>query len=159
MNASSAVTVRPASSEDKRFVLSLAHRFAQTRAAWRAFEEVESGTVRALTLAFESPATDATLFIACDGGGERIGFAYAITEIDFFTSEPHGHLSEIATVADGSGAAAALMEAAERWSQARGHRYLSLNVNDENPAAHAIYTRRDYVPEYRHLVKLFAVTE
>lgn len=136
-------------------MLDLAHRFAQTRAAWRGFDEVKDGSIRALALAFDAPSSEAAIFIASNANGERLGFAYVIIELDFFTREPHGHLSEIATVGDGSGAAHALMLAAEAWSQTRGHRYLSLNVNEVNVRAAAFYERRNYVPEYRHLIKLF----
>ena len=146
---------RFATAEDRAFVVGLAHRFAQTRVAWRTFDEVKDGSIRALALAFDAPSNDAAIFIASDANGDRLGFAYLITERDFFTDEPHGHLSEIATVGDGSGAAHALMLAAEAWSQTRGHRYLSLNVNEANAHAAALYERRNYVLEYRHLVKLF----
>jgi GNAT superfamily N-acetyltransferase len=83
-----------------------------------------------------------------------VGFAYVVTHTDFFTGEPHGHVSEIAVVADGSGAGGVLIEAAEQWSRERGFRYLSLNVNDANEHARRFYERRAFLPEYRHLVKL-----
>src|SRR6185312_10622833 len=112
------------------------------------------GTQRALGAAFDDVSDDEVMFIAHDAAGVRLGFAYVVTHHDFFTGEAHAHLSEIATVADGSGAAPALMDAAEAWARDRGYRYLSLNVNDTNERAHAFYLRRDYQPEYRHLAKL-----
>jgi GNAT superfamily N-acetyltransferase len=147
--------VRRATDGDRAFVVGLAARFGDTRAAWRTHAEVTNGTVRELGAAFDRDANDTAFFIAYrDDDPEPLGFAFVVTEADFFTREPHGHLSEIATTGDGSGAASALMAACEAWSRERGFRYLSLNVNDTNEHAHAIYRRRDYIPEYRHLVKL-----
>ena len=136
------------------FVIGLARRFGDTRAQWRRYDEVVSGTERALRKAFHEPNGADAVFIAESGTGERLGFAYVVTHHDFFTGEEHGHVSEIATVADGSGAGSALLAAAERWARGRGFRYLSLNVNDTNESAHAFYLRRDYQPEYRHLAKV-----
>jgi len=145
--------IRVATDDDMMFVIGLARRFGDTRAPWRARDEVVNGTERALRGAFHQPDDTALVYIA-QRGEQRLGFAYVVSHHDFFTGEEHGHISEIATVHDGSGAASALMDAAERWAKQRGFRYLSLNVNDVNESAHAFYTRRDYVPEYRHLAKL-----
>ncbi|GAC1544495.1 MAG: hypothetical protein NVS2B17_25630 [Candidatus Velthaea sp.] len=136
------------------FVIGLARRFGETRAAWRQYDEVVNGTERALRKAFHEPSEAAVVFIAEDADGKRLGFAYVVTQHDFFTGEEHGHISEIATVVDGTGAGSALVNAAEVWSRKRGFRYLSLNVNDANEPAHQFYSRREYLPEYRHLAKL-----
>lgn len=146
--------MRVARADDEPFVAGLAGRFGDTRAAWRTYDEVVRGTERALHAAFAERREDEEIFIAGTAGGERIGFSYVVTHHDFFTGEAHGHISEIATVRDGSGAGTALMEACEVWARERGYRYLSLNVNDTNSGAHALYERRDYQPEYRHLAKL-----
>ncbi len=146
--------VRPATPEDAPFVIALAARFGATRAAWREHEEVVIGTARQLAAAFDAASDGSALLIAVGPAGERVGFAYVVTHEDFFTGEPHGHISEIATAADGTGAGSALMRACEAWSRRRGFRYLSLNVNDANEPARRFYARRAFVPEYRHLVKL-----
>ncbi len=146
--------IRPATPDDAPFVTALAARFGATRAAWREHDEVVSGTARQLVAAFEAACDANPILIAVGTAGERVGFAYLVTHHDFFTGEPHGHISEIATVADGSGAGSALVEACEAWSRARGFRYLSLNVNDANELARRFYARREFVAEYRHLVKL-----
>jgi len=148
------VRVRTADANDTAFVIGLAGRFGETRAAWRSYDEVTTGTQRALAAAFASRPQTEAIFIAVNAAGDRLGFAYVVTHEDFFTTEKHGHLSEIATIADGSGAGPALMEACEAWARDRGFRYLSLNVNDTNERAHAFYLRRDYQPEYRHLAKI-----
>jgi ribosomal protein S18 acetylase RimI-like enzyme len=147
--------VRAATLLDEPFVLSLAERFGETRARWRGSAEVVEGTRRQLAAAFAAgPRDDHALLIAIGSGGDRVGFVFLVTHEDFFTGERHGHISEIATVADGRGAGGALVAASERWSRERGYRYLSLNVNDTNESARRFYERRAFVPEYRHIVKL-----
>ncbi|MFN2461070.1 MAG: N-acetyltransferase family protein [Candidatus Velthaea sp.] len=154
MKTSDAVTVRVARADDEDFVVGLARRFGDTRAAWRSYDEVVRGTERALHAAFAQRGPAAEIFIAGAADGEPLGFAYVVTHHDFFTGEAHGHISEIASVVDASGAGSALISACETWARECGYRYLSLNVNDTNPTAHAFYERRDYEPEYRHLAKL-----
>lgn len=153
------IGVRPVQPTDRRFILELAARFGTTRAAWRGYDEVVDGTRRRLADALDQPCASDAMLVAADGAGRQLGFAWVVCEHDFFTGEAHGHISEIATVADGDGAGSALMDASERWARERGFRYLSLNVNDANEAARRFYERRDYVPEYRHLVKLISESE
>ncbi len=156
MSNASATTlsVRLAGDGDRDFVLRLAARFSETRAPWRGDDEVAGGTRRQLAAAFETPREGDTLLIAVNGNGARAGFAYVVTHEDFFTGEPHGHISELAATVDGNGAGRVLLAACEAWSRARGFRYLSLNVNDANAAARAFYARHSFEAEYRHLVKL-----
>jgi len=149
-----ALGVRKATALDAPFVIGLAARFGPTRAAWRDFDEVVEGTQRQLAAAFAAARDTDAILVAVNAAGERCGFVYLVTHPDFFTGEMHGHISEIATVSDESGAGSVLMTAAEAWSRERGFRYLSLNVNDANEPARRFYEHRRYVPEYRHLVKL-----
>jgi GNAT superfamily N-acetyltransferase len=152
--AAATFRVRPAAAADAEFVIELADRFGPARASWRSCAEVVDGTRRQLRAAFDECRDGDALLVVTDAGGERLGFAYVVTHHDFFTGEAHGHLSEIATRADGSGAGTALLEAAESWCRERGFRYLSLNVNDSNERARVFYERRAFIAEYRHLVKL-----
>ncbi len=146
--------MRAAVPDDRPFLIELGRRFGATRAAWREAAEVIEGTRRQLARAVDEPRAGEAILIALDADGAAAGFAFLTTVDDFFTGEAHGHLSEIATVQDRSGAGSALLSACEAWSRTRGFRYLSLNVNDTNVAALDFYARRAYVPEYRHLVKL-----
>ena len=148
------ISVRAAVPSDRAFVLDLAERFGPTRAAWRGYAEVVDGTRAVLAAALDARREGEAVLIAVRGADEAVGCVYLITQRDFFTGEPHGHISEIATSADGGGAGRSLMDAAESWSRERGFRYLSLNVNDANEKARRFYERRAYEPEYRHLVKL-----
>jgi GNAT superfamily N-acetyltransferase len=93
------------------------------------------------------------VLIAQDDSGEPAGFAYAVTERDFFTGEPYVHVSEIAVARSGDGAGARLMKAVERWAGERGSRFVTLNVIEENQPAQRFYERLGYGPGHRHLVK------
>ena len=146
-------TVRVARAGDEEFVLALSPRFAETRAPWRTAAEVEAGTRRWLERVLQRPRDDEVLLVAEDGAGSRAGFLYAYTEPDFFTREPHAHISEIAVVEDGGGAGRALMLAAEAWARERGHTYVSLHVNARNERGLRFYERLGYDLEWRRMNK------
>jgi ribosomal protein S18 acetylase RimI-like enzyme len=148
------MTVREGDDADRDFVLDLAVRFAETRPHWRSEEEIRRGTERALERAFDAPRGDEVIFIAVDATGERAGFVYLVTHIDFFTGEEHAHVSEIAVMHDGRGAGRALMKRAEEWSRERGSRYVSLHVNANNGRGRSFYVELGYDEEYTRMVKL-----
>jgi ribosomal protein S18 acetylase RimI-like enzyme len=88
--------------------------------------------------------------------GRPLGFAHVKTFNDYFTEEPHGHVSDlvVAAGAEGRGAGSALMAAAEDWSRARGYRLLTLNVFDDNRRARSLYDRLGYRPDTMRMVKV-----
>ena len=102
------------------------------------------------------------VFVAEDASsGRPLGFAHIKTFTDYFTAEPHGHVSDlvVAAGAEGRGVGSALMAAAEDWSRARGHRLLTLNVFDENRRARALYERLGYRPDTLRMVKVLGEKE
>jgi ribosomal protein S18 acetylase RimI-like enzyme len=147
------LVVRAASADDAAFVASLAARFAETAPAWRTSHEVTCGTLAEFERAFASAELRAGIFIAWDGR-ERVGFVYVVRQLDFFTGETHGHVSEIAVVRDGSGAGRALMRAAEDYCRGLGVRFVTLNVNESNARAMRFYERLGFVPQIRQFVKV-----
>ncbi len=148
------ISVRPHIASDRAFILELARRFGEARAAWRTNDEVVLGTKRQLGAALDAMREIDAMLVAVDERGDRLGFAFVVTHDDFFTGERHAHLSELAVASDGSGAGSALIAAAQVWSRERGYRYLSLNVNDANVRAQRFYESHAFIPEYRHLIKL-----
>ena len=68
---------------------------------------------------------------------------------DYFTLEPHGHIGILVVTreAEGRGAAAALMRAAEAWARSRGHQILTLNVFDGNRRARTLYEHFGFRPD------------
>jgi len=148
-----ALRIRPVEQSDATAIVALAGRFADVRPGWRGYAEVVAGTERALSAAVHEPRDDRAVFVALDGE-TFAGFVFVDTEIDFFTGEPHAHISEIAVVRDGLGAGRALMAAAEAWAAARGSRYVSLHVTAKNTRARALYERLGFEVEHTRLTKL-----
>jgi ribosomal protein S18 acetylase RimI-like enzyme len=151
--------VRAARADDEAFVVGLAWRFSETRPDWRTEDEVTRGTAAELRRAFARLDPGAALLLAEDTSGERLGFAYVVVHLDFFTHEPHGHLSEIAVTRDGSGAGRALMRAVERHVRERGLRFLTLNVHEGNARGRQFYRELGFEPNTRQYVKVLGVAD
>jgi len=147
------IRVRRADRTDRAFVVSLAPRFAETRPLWRSEKEVTGGTAEQLGRAFEEPPAGSALFIA-ETVAEPLGFAYVVAHEDFFTRELHGHLSELAVVRDGVGAAEPLMEAVQRYVAQCGFRFMTLNVNERNARGRSFYERLGFKAQLRQYVKV-----
>jgi ribosomal protein S18 acetylase RimI-like enzyme len=88
-------------------------------------------------------------------GGARLGFAFLEPAIDYFSGDRHGHLGMIAVTetAEGRGAGAALMRAAEDWARRSGYPKLTLNVFEGNGRARRMYERFGYRVETLRYVK------
>ena len=148
------LVVREARSSDRDFVFRLIERFLGTTPEWRSDGEVVAGTQREFERAFTAKKTNEVMLICEDSHAERVGFAWVVTEHDFFTREPHAHVSEIAVLRDGQGAGRHLMDAAESWAHQQGYRYISLNVQGRNEGAHGFYQRLGYAVEKIAYTKL-----
>lgn len=149
------ITIRPATSGDREFVLSLANRLADfDRPAWRTAEEIAEGDRRALALAFDAPGPDQELFVG-ELHGTPAGCLLMWTLEDYFSGERHAHLSVIAVAraAEGQGLGRALMQHAEHWARERGHARITLSVFETNRRAQQLYERLGYAVEMRRYVK------
>ena len=145
---------REARPDDVDFVVELVPRFVEHGVAGgHTRDEVIVGTSRVLRDAIVHPRPGDLVLVAEDDAGARAGFAYAVTERDFFTGEPYAHLSEIAAARSGEGIGGGLMEAVEAWAAARGYHLVTLNVVEDNQPAYRFYERLGYAPGHRHLVK------
>jgi len=146
--------IRAASSGDAEFVRSLATRFGESQLpAWRTRDEVVEGTARQLHDAVASADGLRSAVFVAEDGGELLGFAWVLMNTDFYTGEPVGKISEIATVRSGTGAGEALMRACEEFARDRGARLMTLNVLEENRKARGFYFAMGYAPEYSMFAK------
>jgi GNAT superfamily N-acetyltransferase len=142
--------IRPATLADQEPVLAMARRLADFELPpWRTEAEVVAAETRALAAAFEQGRNADDLFVAVDPDGGVLGFVFLERPVDYFTREPHGHVSmlAVARAAEGKGVAAALMRRAEEWARANGFARLTLNVFDGNARARALYERLGYRPD------------
>ena len=152
------ITVRDGTAADRDFVIDTARRFAAFGPPpWRSAQEVVAGEVRCLDDFFDGRLTGRALLIAEDTGVPA-GFAFLEPAVDYFSGERHGHVGMIAVTeaAEGRGAGAALMRAAEDWARARGYSKLTLNVFEGNRRAREVYERFGYQVETIRYVKTIA---
>ncbi len=148
--------VRAGSAADRDFVVDTARRFAAFGPPpWRSAQEVVAGEVRCLDDFFDGRLPGPALLIAEDESGS-LGFAFLEPAVDYFNAEKHAHLGMIAVTAEaeGRGAGAALMRAAEDWARAAGYAKLTLNVFEGNQRARQVYERFGYQVETVRYVKV-----
>jgi GNAT superfamily N-acetyltransferase len=140
------VSVRAGTAYDHDFAVATARRFAAFGPpAWRTSIELVEGEVRCLDDYFEGRMPRCELLVA-ERDGVRLGFAFVEPHVDYFTQAEHGHLGMIAVTeaAEGTGAGAALLAAAEQWARERGYARLTLNVFAGNGRARAFYEKHGF---------------
>jgi len=152
------IKIRQATAEDLPFILEITKRLsAFGPPPWRDAADVVEGEARTLRDFFEAPDPSSTLLIAQTDSGNALGFALLEEARDYFTHEWHGHLGILAVAqeAEGTGAGAALIRAAEAWARRRRYPTLTLNVFDGNRHAREVYEHFGFRPDtIRYLKKL-----
>jgi ribosomal protein S18 acetylase RimI-like enzyme len=154
-NANTPVAIRSAIASDRAFLDRLAERLAEfDRPHWRTAHEIAEGDRRALYQALDAPSAGTSLFVA-ELNGAAAGCLLMWTLQDYFCGETHAHISVVAVTreAEGRGVGRALMQHAEEWARARGHRYVTLSVFEGNHRARALYERVGYATEMRRMSK------
>lgn len=149
--------IRRANPDDREWLLPLSARLHDFGPPpWRPREQMDRAVAVDIGSTLESPDPAAAVFVAEGGDGNPEGFVHVRTFPDYFTGEPHGHVSDLVVDprAEGRGVGRALMAAAEEWSLARGHRLLTLNVFGENHRARALYDRLGYLTDTTRMVKV-----
>jgi GNAT superfamily N-acetyltransferase len=150
------IIIREGTAADRDFVIDTARRFAAFGPPpWRSALEVVAGEVRCLDEFFDGRLKGPALLIAEDAG-VPVGFAFLEPAVDYFSGDTHGHVGMIAVTeaAEGRGAGAALMRAAEDWAKATGYQKLTLNVFEGNRRAREMYERFGYQVETVRYVKI-----
>lgn len=152
------IKVRQARPDDRVFVLATTARLsAFGPPPWREAADVVEGEARTLREFFELPDPSSTLLIAEGESGAALGFALLEEARDYFTHDWHGHLGilAVAEAAEGRGAGAALIRAAESWARRRGYPTLTLNVFEGNRHARDVYEHFGFQPDtIRYIKKL-----
>lgn len=158
MTDPSSIRIRPATSSDESFLVELIPRLrAFGPGPLRPPEAMDQAEQEAVRRALRNPSSETLLLVAELVGaasGESqdsmpAGLALAETHTDYFTGEQHGHLAilAVAEAAEGKGVGQSLMAAVEAWARRKGHRFLTLNVFDENHRAKAIYAKAGFRPD------------
>ena len=148
--------MRPATQEDRDFVLGLVRRFVEFGVPpWHERPGIVAAVERSLAGSIDHLAEDPSLMVAEDEASGRLGFIRLETRSDHFTAERLGYVSEIA-VGDGGGGRGvgrALMEAGEAWARDRGYRLLTLDVFAGNGRARSFYRRLGYSEDSLSMAK------
>lgn len=150
------IAIRDGTEADRDFVVDTARRFAAFGPPpWRSALEVVGGEVRCLDDFFDGRLEGRRLLIAERPGGDPLGFVFLEPAVDYFSGDRHGHIGMIAVSerAEGQGAGAALMRAAEEWARANHFPKVTLNVFEGNARARAVYERFGYQVETLRYVK------
>jgi len=156
MNYRVDISVRPFKAADRRFLLSLVPRFTEfSLPTWRDPERTDTANKEHLEKALTAPDKDEEFLIAEDAQGTRLGFIRLQTSRDYFTGEETGYIADMAVSkeAEGKGAGAALMAAAEEWSRQKGHRLLTLYTFSDNQRAIRFYEKSGFREELKKYVK------
>jgi ribosomal protein S18 acetylase RimI-like enzyme len=150
------IHVRPATADDRGFVLGLVPRFAEFGLPPRHQPgQVLSAVERSLDAVLASPGGDDAAVLVAEADRERMGFVHVKAENDYFSGEPRAYISDLAVApeAEGRGAGRALMGAAEAWARARSHRTIALDVFAANARARAVYGRLGYEEDTVKMIK------
>jgi ribosomal protein S18 acetylase RimI-like enzyme len=142
------LTLRAATSADAPALAALAERLAAFELpSWREASEIAEADARAMLAAVAAADPDNEVLIA-ERETDIVGCLHVLATTDFFGLR-HGHVSAIATTraAEGSGVARALIEYAERWSEARGLPLLTLNMFAGNDRARRFYEKAGFEAE------------
>jgi len=145
------LSIRPATPDDREFVLNLASRLVDgfDAPSHRTKPELIEGDRRALREWFDSPKAGEEMFIA-ELDGKPAGVAYLVTLVDYFNLRLHAHLSVLAVTAEaeGKGVGSALLDKSVAWAKERNSDRLTLSALVTNARARALYERKGFGGEY-----------
>ena len=149
------VRIRSATPADREWILEHASRLHDFGPPPLRAREVMDAAVRDAIAGGLDGAPGAAVMVA-EVAGERRGFLHMQTVTDFFTGEPHAHVSDIVVVAgaEGTGVGRALLEAGESWAREQGYRLVTLNVFAGNTRARAVYEHAGYAVEMSKMLKV-----
>jgi ribosomal protein S18 acetylase RimI-like enzyme len=150
------ITIRVAAPGDREFVLGLVPELvAFGPPPWRSAAQMIETDTLVLANALDDAAAGATVLVATDTAGVRLGFIHLTTDTDYYTRRECGHVSDlvVAPEARRRSVAERLLSAAEEWAAARGYALLTLNVFVGNTRARALYERTGFEVETVRYVK------
>ncbi len=156
MTINSSIRIRPASIDDKEFIISLLPRLVEFGPpSWRDVAQMTAIDIQVLSdrLLSQSPGT--AIFIAEDAEGVPLGFIHLQTGTDYYIREKHGHIADVVVAGngEGQGVGSALIAKGEEWAHSQGYRWLTLSVFAQNLRAREIYKRHGYGEDIMKYVK------
>jgi ribosomal protein S18 acetylase RimI-like enzyme len=156
MSANSTIQIRPASTSDQEFILSLVPRLTEFGPpSWRDIPNMITTDIQVLSAMLNDPSPEIAFFIAQDERGVPLGFIHLQTGTDYYLHEKHGHIANVIVAPDGEGQGIGrmLIEKGEEWARAKGYRWLTLSVFAQNLRAREVYKRLGYGEDIMKYIK------
>ncbi|MEP6594424.1 MAG: GNAT family N-acetyltransferase [Ginsengibacter sp.] len=156
MSTNLKIEIRPASIDDKDFIISLLPRLIEFGPPyWRDVAQLIAVDTKVLSDKLTNQPLGTVIFIAEDDKHVALGFIHLQTGADYYNSQKHGHIADIIVTpeTEGCGIGRALMEKAEDWARAEGFRWLTLSVFAQNLKAREVYKRFGYGEDIMKYVK------
>jgi ribosomal protein S18 acetylase RimI-like enzyme len=150
------IQIRPASSSDKDFILSLVPRLVEFGPpTWRDVPQMIITDIEVLSDKLSNQPPDTTFYIAEDEQGSPLGFIHLQTGTDYYNHHKHGHIPNVivAPEGEGQGIGRMLIEKGEEWARGQGYRWLTLSVFAQNLRAREVYQRLGYGEDIMKYVK------
>ena len=122
------VHVRPSLPADREYISSLVTRFSEFDLPdWRSAGEIDRTNRLSLQKALGEPEPGTAILVAEDETQGPVGFIHLETQVDYFSGEKHGYISDLAVSKslEGRGVGRILLEAAEAWARSNGYHLLS----------------------------------
>lgn len=152
----STIHIRPATSTDTDFILSLVPRFVSFDLPKGRRKRATLAAIRAdIERVLHTIEPSDHFFIATDTAGGRTGFLHLQVQRDFFSGARACHVADLAVAQgnDGQGIGSALLKHAQAWAQASRCKLLTLSVFPGNTRARALYEHHGYTPDLLRMAK------
>jgi ribosomal protein S18 acetylase RimI-like enzyme len=150
------IHIRPATIDDKEFILSLLPRLVEFGPpAWRDANQMIAVDTKILTDKLNDQPEGTAIFIALDSTQTPLGFIHLQAGSDYYNHKKHGHISDVivAPAGEGKGIGVLLMKKAEEWAQQQGYQWLTLSVFAQNLRAREVYEHLGYGQDIIKYVK------
>ena len=149
------VHVRPYTSADHSFILSLAPRLAIGKQPWRDLILWLKTVEEWLNESIAQHNQKTMVLIAEDEQGDRLGFA-TVSHSTHFTGQRQAYIGELVTseTAEGQGVGTALVKACEQWAREQGYAIITLTTGAGNTRALQFYDHLGFQNEDITLTKL-----
>ena len=156
MDKNTNIRIRPASTKDQEFILSLLPRLVEFGPpTWRDVPQMIATDLQIVSEKLMNPSSDVVFFIAEDEKRIPLGFIHLEARTDYYYQEKHGHIANVivAPRGEGQGIGRMLIEKGEKWAREQGYRWLTLSVFAQNLRARSVYQQLGYGEDIIKYVK------
>ena len=147
--------IRPYTSADRTFILSLGPRLVIGKQPWRDGTQWLKTVEEWLTESIDQHDQKTMVLIAEDEQGGHLGFA-TVSHSTHFTGQRQAYIGELVTseAAEGQGVGTLLVKACEQWAHKQGYGIITLTTGAGNARALEFYEHLGFRQEDITLTKL-----